>query len=225
MGVGNGPQGQALDNIAVRLDLGSTQSYGGTGNTANSLVKSDLLQFTGGVTFSSAGASSSFTFAGAGVVTSRSNVGVSGAASRSMSCWVKFSAKQIQGIMSTGANGAGTGMALQTSSTQFQLGYGNSGAATTITYDTGIWYNLTYVSELVSGSTHRLKLYVNGGLAHTAVFTSINLTDSTLRIGCDNAGTKLSGDISRATFYNKALTDTEISKMYRNYRGRFGLRS
>lgn len=224
MGVENGPQGQALESVSVRLDVGSALSYAGTGNTANSLISVGQLSFTGGVTFSSAGASSSFNFAGAGVVTSSSNVGVSGAASRSMSCWVKFSAKQIQGIMSTGANGAGTGMALQTSSTVFQMGYGNSGAATTITYDANTWYNLVYVSEFVSGTTHRLKLFVNGGLAHTSVFQSINLTDSTLRIGCDNSGLKLNGDISRATFYNKALTDSEISKMYINYRGRFGLR-
>jgi hypothetical protein len=80
-----------------------------------------------------------------------------------------------------------------------------------------------YVSELISGSTHNIKLYINGGLAHTAIASSINLTNNTLRIGCDNSGFGVSGQIARANFYNKSLTLKEIQKNYQNYRSRYGL--
>lgn len=125
--------------------------------------------------------------------------------------------------MATGANGAGTGMALGTSSTVILMGYGNSGILTTITYDQNIWYHLTYVSEFVTGTTHRLKLYVNGGIAHSAVVTGINLTNSTLRLGMDQSGLGMSGLIARANFYKSALSDMEVQKSYWNYKSRFGL--
>ena len=140
-----------------------------------------------------------------------------------MATWVRFGRKSSQGIMSTGANGAGTGMALATTSTVFLLGYGNSGAATTITYNLNQWYYIAYVSEFISGTSHNIKLYVNGGLAHTAIASSINLTNSSLRIGCDNSGFGISGEIARANFYNKALTPKEIQKNYQNYKSRYGL--
>lgn len=222
MGVNGGPVGQGIENIVVRVDAASRISYSGTGNTITSIINDDRLSFRG-VTFTSNRGESVFVFGGAGFVTTGKNTGVSGAQSRTMTTWVRFGQKTSQGVMSTGANGAGTGMAIATSSTNFLLGYGSSGVATTITYNAHQWYYLSYVSELVTGSTHRLKLYVNGGLAHTAIITSINLTNNTLRIGCDNAGIALSGQVSRVNFYNKILSDKEIQKSYWNYKSRFGI--
>jgi hypothetical protein len=100
---------------------------------------------------------------------------------------------------------------------------GNSGILTTITYNQNQWYHLTYVSEFVTGTTHRLKLYVNGGIAHSSVATNINLTNAPLRIGMDMSGFGMSGQIARVNFYDKALSDKEILKTYVNYRSRFGL--
>ena len=222
MGSGIGPIGQALDNVVVRIDALNKLSNSGSGNTITSLVKEDSLSASG-VTFLTAQGENMFVFGGSGFVTSGRNTNVSGTASRTMAVWVRFGRKAIQGCMSIGANGAGTGMALETSSTVWTLGYGNSGAATTITYNANEWYYAVYVSELVSGSTHNLKLYINGGLAHTAIFASINLTNTTLKIGFNNSGTGMSGLIARANFYNKALTAKEIQKNYQNYRKRFGL--
>lgn len=222
MGANGGPVGQALDNVVVRIDALNKLSNSGSGNTITSLVKSDSLT-TSGVTFVTAQGENMYVFGGSGFVTSGRNTGVSGTNSRTMAVWVRFGRKAIQGCMTVGANGAGTGMALETSSTVWTLGYGNSGAATTITYNANQWYYAVYVSELVTGSTHNIKLYINGGLAHTAIATSINLTNSFLTIGCNNAGTGVSGQIARANFYNKALSAREIQKNYWNYRKRFGL--
>lgn len=222
MGISNGPQGQGLENVVVRVDAALTRGYSGSGLTINSALGDETLT-SRGVTYSFLGGESVFIFGGSGIITSGRNTGVSGTQSRTMSAWVRFGNKTSHGVMSTGANGAGTGMALATSNTVILLGYGNSGILTTITYNAHQWYHLTYVSEFVSGTNHNLKLFVNGGLAHTAIIGSINLTNSTLRIGCDNSGIAISGQIARTNFYNKALSDREISRTYQNYRSRFGL--
>jgi hypothetical protein len=222
MGTNNGPVGQGLENVVIRVDLYDSKSYSGTGNTINSVIKSQSLS-SSAIGYTKVGSERALVFAGAGFVTSFSNTGVSAAQSRTMSCWVKFGSKSSQGCVATGANGSGTGMAIATSSTVFLLATGNSGTLTTVTYSQNQWYNLTYVSEFVTGTTHRLKFYVNGGIAHSSVATDINLTNAPLRIGMDMSGFGMSGQIARVNFYDKALSDKEILKTYVNYRSRFGL--
>jgi hypothetical protein len=222
MGTNNGPVGQGLENVVIRVDLYDSKSYIGTGNTINSVIKSQSLS-SSAIGYTKVGSEKALVFSGAGFVTSFSNTGVSAAQSRTMSCWVKFGSKSSQGCVATGANGSGTGMAIATSSTVFLLATGNSGTLTTVTYSQNQWYNLTYVSEFVTGTTHRLKFYVNGGIAHSSVATNINLTNSPLRIGMDMSGFGMSGQIARVNFYDKALSDREIFKTYANYRSRFGL--
>lgn len=222
MGTNNGPVGQGLENIVIRVDVADDRSYAGVGNTIQSVIKSQSLSLAS-VGFTTVNRERALVFSGAGFVTSINNTGVSGTQSRTMSCWVRFGSKGSQGVVATGANGAGTGMAIATSSTVFLLATGNSGTLTTVTYNQNQWYHLTYVSEFVTGTTHRLKFYVNGGIAHSAVASSINLTNSTLRIGMDMSGFGMSGLVSRVNLYNKALSDREISKSFVNYRSRFGL--
>jgi hypothetical protein len=222
VGAGVGPIGQALENVVFRIDALNKNSYSGSGNTINSLVVDDKLS-TAGVTFISSGGESVFVFGGAGFVTSGKNTGVSGTQSRTMAAWVKFGQKSTQGVMCVGANGSGTGMALETSSTVWNLGRGNTGTATTVTYNLHQWYYAVYVSDFITGTTHNIKLYINGGLAHTAIATGINLTNSTLKIGCNNGGVGVSGQIARVNFYNKSLSLKEIQKNYQNYKKRFGL--
>jgi len=222
MGTNNGPIGQGLENVRIRVDVFDSNSYSGTGNTLQSTITQQSLS-SSSIGFTRVGSERALVFNGAGFVTSFNNTGVSGTQSRSMSCWVKFGSKASQGCVATGANGAGTGMAIATTSTVFLLATGNSGILTTITYNQNQWYHLFYVSEFVTGSTHRLKFYVNGGIAHSTVASSINLTNSPLRIGMDMSGFGMSGQIARVNFYDKALSDREIFKTFVNYRSRFGL--
>ena len=220
MGSGIGPIGQGIEDLVIRIDALNIRT--GTGSTLSSLVN-DIKLVTSGILISSFSGQNVYSFSGAGFVTSQTNTGVSGTQSRTMSCWVRFGSKANQGILATGANGAGTGMALGTSTTVFLLGYGNAGVATTITYAANTWYHLTYVSEYTNGTSHRVKLYVNGGIAHSAIVSGINLTDSTLRIGMDQSGLGFSGYISRTSFHKKVLSDDEIIKTFWNYKSRFGL--
>lgn len=223
MGSGIGPVGQSLENVVFRIDALNQKGFSGSGNTITSLINGAVLNQTS-VTLSSQGGQSAFVFGQAGAfVTSALNTGVSGSSSKTMAAWVRFGQKATQGVMNVGANGSGTGMALETSSTVWTLGSGSTGTATTRTYNTHQWYYAVYVSRQTSGTTHNLELYINGGLAHTAVVTSINLTNSTLRIGFNNSGIAMSGQVSRANFYNKALSLREIQKNYWNYKSRYGL--
>jgi hypothetical protein len=222
MGSAAGPLGQALENVVIRIDAINTNSYSGSGNTISSLISNDKLN-TSGVTFVSSGSETSFRFAGAGFVTSTKSTGVSGTQNRTMAAWVRFGSKASHGVVSTGANGAGTGMALATSSTVWLLGYGNSGILTTVTYNANQWYYVVYTSTFTSGTSHNLQLFVNGGIAHSAIVSGINLTNNTLRIGCDNSGIGISGLIARCNFYDKSLSPREIERNYYNYRSRYGI--
>ena len=223
MGTNNGPVGQGLENLVIRVDMADDLSYSGAGNTIQSVMKNQALS-SSSIGYTAVGRGErALVFSGAGFVTSVNNTGVSGTQSRTLSCWVKFGSKASQGVLATGVNGSGTGMAIATTSTVFLLAQGNSGTLTTTTYNQNLWYHVNYVSEFVTGTTHRIKLYVNGGLAHTAVVSGINLTNASLRIGMDMSGFGMSGQIARVNFYDKALSDKEIFKSYVNYKSRFGL--
>ena len=118
-------------------------------------------------------------------------------------------------IALVGVNGAGTGWGIETSSTVFNLSKGNSGTVTAIGYNTGQWYNIVYVGQNLTANSLTVSLYINGSLQHSGTDTSINTTDSTLKLGTNNSGLlSFNGRISQARVYNKALSADEIKKNY-----------
>lgn len=222
MGSGIGPRIYGVDQIAIKFDLANKSTYSGSGNTAISTNK-DVLKVSN-ITYTNAGGSSYFSFNGAGIVTSTSTVQISGTNSRTMSAWVYITSAANQAIMSFGTNGTGTGFSLETTATVWKLGYGNSGTATTITYSTNTWQNVVYIGEYASSTSMTLKLYINGVMKHSAVVTSLNTADSTLKLGTDPSSTlKFNGYISSATCYKKALSDKEILSNYNSKKSRYGL--
>ena len=223
MGQHGGPLNKAISNLALSLDASNLTSYAGSGNTSYDLITKTVITLSS-VTFSSSGTLSYYIFSGAGNITSSSNVGISGANSRTISCWAYFTSKAIQSLMCIGVNGAGTGWGIETSSTVFNLSKGNSGTVTGITYTTGQWYNIVYVGQNLSANSLTISLYINGSLQYSGTDTSINTTDSTLKLGTNNAGTlAFNGRISQAKVYNKALSADEIKKNYDGSKSKFGL--
>lgn len=223
MGQHGGPLNRAISNLALSLDASNLISYSGSGNTAYDLITRNVLSLSG-VAYTSSGTLAYYTLAGSGNITSSSNTGISGANSRTISCWVYFNSKTIQSLMCIGANGAGTGWGIETSSTVFQLSKGNSGTVTGITYTTGQWYNIVYVGANASANSLNVTLYVNGSSQYTGTDTTINTTNSTLKLGTNNAGTlAFNGRISQAKVYNKALTADEVKKNYDGLKSKFGL--
>ena len=219
MGVGNGPKIEGFDSLFGSIDAANILSISGSTIT-NTFTGNNTLST--GVTIVSSGGASYINFGGAGVVTSFSNTGISGANSRTLSAWVKFTSKATQAVMSIGANGAGTGFGLETSSTVWNLSIGNSGTATTLTYDANIWYHVAYVGEFLTSNSITSKLYINGVLRYSAATASINTTDSPFYLGTNPSRLlRLNGYISQARIYKKALNDREIFKNYEAFKGRY----
>ena len=219
MGVGNGPKIEGFDSLFGSIDAANIRSV--SGSTIKNTFSGNTAISTGISIVNSSGASY-ISFGGAGIVTSFSNTGITGASSRTLSAWVKFTSKAVQSVMSVGANGAGTGFGLETSSTVWNLSIGNSGTATTLTYDANVWYHVAYVGEFLTSNSITSKLYINGVLRYNASTASINTTDSPFYLGTNPARTlRLNGFISQAKIYKKALPEREITKNYNAMKGRY----
>ncbi len=223
MGSHSGPKNKSFNDVVFAIDAGNTRSYSGTGNTVIGLKSGTSFTKTT-ATFSGSGATAAYVFSGSGSILSSSNTGISAAVSRTLTCWVKFSSKAIQCVMSIGANGANTGYSLETSGTVWLFGYGNSGTASTITYDANQWYHVALVGTFISGTTLSSSLYINGVLRQTNSNASINTTNSVFRIGNSPSGTVfLNGSVSQAKVYRKALSSEDISENFEDYRSRYGV--
>lgn len=222
MGSHNGPKISGSRNMLLNIDAFNFASYSGAGNTINSLITNEKLSGAG-VTFISSKGESSFSFGGAGIVTSASNTGISGNTDRTLSCWVKFSSKNSQSVMSFGANGVGTGYGIETTATVWQFNFGSVGSATTITYNSNQWYQVSCVGQNAGGNNHNFSLYINGRFQASVGFTFINTTNSTLRLGTNPAANlRLNGLISQARIYNKALDAKELLSNFNNFKSRYG---
>jgi len=219
MGVGNGPKIEGFDSLFGSVDAANIRSVSGS-TVKNSFTGNNTL--SSGISIVQASGASYISFGGAGIVTSFSNTGITGANSRTLSAWVKFTSKATQAVMSVGANGSGTGFGLETTSTVWALTIGNTGTATTLTYDANVWYNVAYVGEFLTSNSITSKLYINGVLRYSATTASINTTNSPFYLGTNMARTlRLNGYISQARIYKKALSTKEILKNYDALKGRY----
>lgn len=223
MGSHSGPKNNSINEVVFAIDAGNTRSFSGTGNTITGL-KSGTSFALATATFSGSGSTAAYVFSGSGSILSSNNTGISAAVSRTLTCWVRFSSKATQCVLSIGANGANTGYSLETSSTVWLFGYGNSGTASTITYDANQWYHVALVGTFVSGTTLNSSLYINGVLRQTNSNASINTTNSVFRIANNPAGTlSLNGSVSQAKIYRKALSIEDISEHFEDFRSRYGV--
>ena len=219
MGVGNGPRIEGFDSLFGSVDAANIRSI--SGSTIKNSLSGNTATSTGISVVNSSGASY-ISFGGAGIVTSFSNTGITGANSRTLTAWVKFTSKAVQSVMSVGANGAGTGFGIETSSTVWNLSIGNSGVATTLTYDANVWYHVAYIGEFLTSNSITSKFYINGVLRYNASTASINTTNSPFYLGTNPARTlRLNGYISQAKVYKKALSEREITKNYNAMKGRY----
>ena len=223
MGSHSGPKNNSFNDVVFAVDAGSSRSYSGTGNTIKGLKSGSNFTKTT-ATFSGSGATSAYVFSGSGSILSSDNTGISAAVSRTLTCWVKFSSKASQCVMSIGANGANTGYSIETTSTVWLIGYGNTGTLSATTYDANQWYHVALVGTFVSGTTLSSTLYVNGVLRFTHSNASINTTNSVFRIGNNPSGfISMNGSVSQAKIYRKALSSNDISENFDDYRSRYGV--
>jgi hypothetical protein len=109
-------------------------------------------------------------------------------------------------------------------------GYGNFTPSSTMLLSLNQWYKVDFTHSF-AGTTHTLKLYVNGVLDSTHQSTNslypINITNSST-LGINNqiiAGNFIRSDIDVAFYniYTKELSAQEIQQNFNSMRGRFGL--
>ena len=223
MGSSIGPLNISFNDLSLSLDASNTRSYSGSGNTVFDLIRNSTLTITS-ATFSGSGSSVFYLFANSGNITTSTNSNITSANSRTLSCWVYFTSKAIQSLMCVGANGAGTGWGIETTSTVFSLSKGNSGTITAATYNTGEWYNVVYVGANATANSLNVALYINGESVYTGTDTSINTTNAPLKLGTNPAGTlTFNGRIAQARVYNKALSQREVKRNFQSMKKRFGL--
>lgn len=78
----------------------------------------------------------------------------------------------------------------------------------------GIWHHVAFVRSAITG---KVKLFVDGVLDSTFVYAdggSINTSGGGHYIGGTGAGSSFSGDIDDVRLYSRALSLTEIAKLY-----------
>ena len=135
------------------------------------------------------------------------------AAPYTISAWIKPSATQTAGLVAQ-RNGCGPGnesYILTMESNVLKLYAGNVSTAQTGTIQNNVW---THVVGIYNGST--LQLYVNGAQSGTPTAATPASSATATQIGKDG-GTCTSyfrGSIDDVRIYNRALSATEIQKLY-----------
>lgn len=87
------------------------------------------------------------------------------------------------------------------------------------------WWNVTFVGNGGANGSRNLILYRNAVQAGSTYTYDYNFTSSTPYIGInhDSFAELMRGNISKVSYYNRALSATEILQNYNTTKGRFGL--
>ena len=109
-------------------------------------------------------------------------------------------------------------------------GYGQFSESSNLSLVVGQWYKVDMVHEF-AGTTHTLKLYINGVLDKQTTSTNalypINFqTTSTMSISNQVLGGNplfLNAEVANTQIYSRALTVQEIQQNYNATKTRFGL--
>jgi hypothetical protein len=145
----------------------------------------------------------------------------------SFSCWVFVSSSSSYYIISSGAQTVSTGVAFSyQNGNPFVSVKGQDFTATmnisTLDFPLNNWINFTFVAN---GSS--LVTYKNGVLLQSTNYVSATLSDadSLLTIARPNNTTlyTLGGKVAITSFYNKALSSSEVLQNYNAQKSRFGL--
>lgn len=217
-------------NLVLSLDAANKKSYPGNGIVWKDLSgNANNSTLTNSPTFNS-GNGGNIVFDGVDdYIISTTQLGISGATTRSFECWTYISSNVSKNIM----------------------GYGDNGLLNL--FDTIVWYSSPYlrvvghyyggdndtISTLPSRNTLNINrwnqivhlydgtnasIYTNGVFSNSKPFT-LNTTNSTFLIGAGKytGFNYFSGNVAFCRIYNRALTDSEVLQNYNATKNRFGL--
>ena len=161
------------------------------------------------------------------------NLGITGNASITMSCWFydqRTSTSTFQTLFAYG-NGPSAGdtfaIGLQNLNVNMQFNGGNATNSINNVYSLNTWNNVA-VTKTPGTANTTTKLYLNGLEQSIVSSTTItlNVSSRVIRVGRwtnDGSPSYFQGRVSNCLIYNRALTPEEIQQNFNATKGRFGL--
>ena len=223
------------DGLVLCLDVANPRSYPGSGTTWTDLSdRGNNGTLTNGPTYNSSnGGSIVFDGLNDYIENLSPNLGITGNASITMSCWFydqRLSTTTFQALFCYG-NGPSAGdtfaIGLVNLGVNMQFNGGNVTSSNNNVYSLNTWNNVV-VTKTPGVTNTTTKLYLNGVQLSIPSSTSItpNVTSRVVRVGRwtnDSAPSYFQGRVSNCLIYNKALTALEVQQNFAALRGRYGI--
>ena len=217
--------------LVLNLDAGSKLSYPGTGTSWLDLSgNGNTGTLVNGPTYSSANGGA-IVFDGTNDYASLPNLGIAPSGARTVNAWIKpNSITGQQTVFAYGVVAALTVFALLLNTASSGDVYVSFGAGDFYTtgnaINTSQYWNIcvTYGGGALNANT---SIYVNGILksitgAGPNVGNVANTTNTSYQVGTVN-GAFYFGSLATCSFYDRALTATEVSQNFNALRGRYGI--
>lgn len=231
----NGTQADTQDyknitrtGLVLQLDASTPESYPGSGNSWFDIAKNtNHSTLINGPTYDS-GNGGSLLFDGSNDYATFSSSQLSpGTGGFTWNWWVKLNNLSNFSILFSGT-GSNTGYGVvYLNPTSGGLGYyaaGNRISDNNTSFGTNWWY-ITFIGNGGSNGSRTLRLYRNGVQAGSTYTADYSFSSSTPNIGAnhDSYAELMRGYVANATYYNRALSESEILQNYNIQKGRFGL--
>lgn len=219
------------NGLILMLDAGNDKSYRRTGTVWRDMIGTNNGTLTNGPTFSQSN-TGIITFDGTDdYVVTTTNLGISGAASRTMECWFYPKNTSSKNIMGYGSAASGTMFDVLVgvfNSPYYQAivhyyGANNDTISTLPSRNTLTQNAWNHVVATYDGTT--VSVYTNGTLSNSKAAT-LNTTNSTFLVGKGQYNYApydfINADCSLCRVYNRALTANQILQNFDTTKGRFG---
>jgi hypothetical protein len=217
--------------LILHLDAANPKSYPGSGTAWRDLSgNGNNGTLTNGPTYSSSN-KGSIVFDGVDDYVN-CGTGLAQSGSWTLTAFAKFSnttAQVIIGRTGDGSTSFAQNYNIFTQSSKFRVGTSSDSyrfADSTTTMIINTWY---YITGVYDSATKILSIYVNGTFeSSAAALTGTPPTAGTqyVILGASDglsAANRMTGNISSASIYNRALTALEISQNFESLRGRYGI--
>jgi hypothetical protein len=214
--------------LVLQLDASTPESYPGSGTSWFDIAKNtNHSTLMNGPAYDS-GNGGSLLFDGTNDYTTFSSGQLSpGTGAFTWNWWVKLNNLSNFSILFSGT-GSNTGYGVvYLNPSSGGLGYyalGNRISDNNPSFSTNWWY-ITFTGNGGANGSRNLKLYRNAVQAGSTYTADYSFSSSTPNIGAnhDSYAELMRGYVATATYYNRALSESEISQNYNIQKGRFGL--
>jgi hypothetical protein len=214
--------------LVLQLDASTPESYPGSGTSWFDIAKNtNHSTLMNGPAYDN-GNGGSLLFDGTNDYTTFSSGQLSpGTGAFTWNWWVKLNNLSNFSILFSGT-GSNTGYGVvYLNPTSLGLGYYATGYRiqdNNTSFGTNWWY-ITFTGNGGANGSRNLKLYRNAVQAGSTYTADYSFSSSTPNIGAnhDSYAELMRGYIATATYYNRALSESEISQNYNIQKARFGL--